>query len=332
MDELLLAETAGKKKDIVNLLSFIPQVLRDEIDDSNEIEDRLINKISGEEQLCTALFDLSSLAKLDHLDTRAEKLNDAFEFIIHLVEESNGDIVSFLGDVLICVFRSDTEAGHAKSTFYATKCAKSVVHRFQLGVSEDSFKNLKIKVGVGFGRGGLVHVGVKETSMYFLIGESLDAATNSLQLTNYNEVVLCPNSVRLLGEIKNGSVKELIPVANNVEFCVVGEVVGMDQTIEFSPTHATMQNEVNDENRRRRRTLTPPNPSSTTLLGRGSPSLARELDSPMLNPRDRMSRNSTISSFSKLMCAKSTVDMSKFLIKVKRFVPKPVLIKFEQGE
>jgi len=54
-------------------------------------------------------------------------------------------------------------------------------------------------------------------------------------------------------------------------------------------------------------------------------------DSPkMLNQRNRMSMNSTVSSFSKLMSQRHSVDTSLFLTKVKRFVPLPVLERLKQ--
>jgi len=97
-----------------------------------------------------AIFDLSSFTKLamkvvgSRLDQLAEKLNDAYEKMIHFVEESHGDILSFAGDALICAFVPDNEAAESKSALYAIKCAKTIVNKLFRPVEE--FESLKVKV------------------------------------------------------------------------------------------------------------------------------------------------------------------------------------------
>jgi len=55
-EELLLREQNAMKKEIVNLLSFIPQILRDQIDESDDIDVRMVNRVTGDDRFVSILY------------------------------------------------------------------------------------------------------------------------------------------------------------------------------------------------------------------------------------------------------------------------------------
>ena len=131
-----------------------------------------------------------------------------FEKMIMTVEESNGDVISFIGDALICVWTPEdkTQESIAEACADASNACLEITNDL---TNPNKYKNkLGVHTGIGIGMTNLVHIGAGDTYSFFINGEALERASDALSRSEIGQVICVPEVTRFL-ENNSGKFKHL---------------------------------------------------------------------------------------------------------------------------
>ena len=197
-----LRQEEFNEESIAILLTFVSKTLKANIHqlivdkhkgDKDQHKKQIDNLISTNQIFIVAILDVSGFSSLvsrwdDKVELVAERLNDMFEMMIHCVEDSGGDVISFIGDALICVWRPESNDQH----HIATTCAEAANAALEITqeLSSEKFKKNKLGVhaGIGIGKTNLVHIGADDIYSFFINGEALEKASTALNVSANGQV------------------------------------------------------------------------------------------------------------------------------------------------
>jgi class 3 adenylate cyclase len=195
-----LAAACGRiaMKFIECLASYVPGLICDQlIKDCDEHKNRVTPWRQEYETVCV-FCDVSGFTALSETmalngkgaEGLARHLNSYFSQMVRIIAADGGDVFKFAGDAMIVLWPECSSGGDMETTVRrATQCAISIQENLDKSVMEEGVQ-LSVKIGIGFGRVSVLHVGgVYGRVEYLAVGEPLIQAFHAEHQANSGQVI-----------------------------------------------------------------------------------------------------------------------------------------------
>ncbi len=149
----------------------------------------------------TALAERLSALGREGTEIVTATLNEYFGTLIHAIQQSGGDLISFGGDALLVLFSGPDHARTAVATAY------NLLHEladFQRYVPGSGTFPLRMHIGVESGNVALVSAGMPDAPRYNAMGATVNAVARAENLGTKGELVLGPNAWAAVADIAAG--------------------------------------------------------------------------------------------------------------------------------
>jgi class 3 adenylate cyclase len=126
-------------------------------------------------------------------------LNQILGGFIDVICQHNGDVVKFVGDGIIILWKATSDRTVDQCALYACVCSVAAMKFHMNLISDTNFSQLGLHIGVGHGAMTGYHVGGSmDRWEYFVFGQAAVEMNAGVELAKNTEIVICAETYRSL--------------------------------------------------------------------------------------------------------------------------------------
>ncbi len=139
----------------------------------------------------TALAERLSTLGREGIEIVTSVLNDFFEPMIRIIQQANGDLLTFGGDALLVLFSGPD---HALVATHTALTLLDELSNFERSIAEIGAFHLSMHIGVESGRVALISAGQSDSPRYSAMGYTVNNVARAEGYGNRGDLVVGPNT------------------------------------------------------------------------------------------------------------------------------------------